>query len=244
MLAFGVLGVLDDLKGLRDTAGVGWLARSKFPWQWVVGGALALFVYLGGAAGSLWLPWASQRLDLGLAFIPLGALLLVGWVNATNLADGLDGLAGGMSAMVLGALAALALMQGHAAVAWWTAAVAGGTLAFLWYNVNPARVFMGDVGAEGLGAAMAMVALVTGHALLLVIAGLVFVAVALSVLIQVSWFKYTRRRYGEGRRVFRMTPLHHHFEQLGWAEVQITQRFWLVTAVAIVLAFALWGTTG
>jgi len=116
-------------------------------------------------------------------------------------------------------------------------------LAFLWFNVHPARMFMGDVGSEALGAGLVAVAILSGYWWLLPLVGLVFLAVTVSVMLQVSWFKYTRRRYGEGRRLLRMAPLHHHFEMLGWSEVQVTLRFWIAGAISALLALlvvALW----
>jgi len=241
MLSFGLLGAYDDLKGLRDVQGVGWLARFKFPWQWLLALLLATGMVLLGAIRPIWLPFGGRAIELGIGFVPVGAFLIVGWVNAVNLTDGLDGLAGGIAAMSMATLAWLALGDGQQAVAYWCMALLGALLAFLWHNVHPARVIMGDIGAEALGAGLASVALVTGNLIPLLVAGIVFVSEALSVMVQVGWFKYTRRRYGEGRRILRMAPLHHHFEQLGGDEVLITQRFWIVTAVASLVALALKG---
>jgi phospho-N-acetylmuramoyl-pentapeptide-transferase len=239
--AYGALGAFDDWQGLRDRQGGGWLARNKMPWQWGIGLALAAGIYLAGDAAPWRIPLSEGSVDLGWWFIPIGAVLLVGFANAVNLTDGLDGLAGGTSAIVLGVFGALAIGQGESGLALWTFGLLGGVLAFLWHNVHPARLFMGDVGCEALGGALAALALLTGHALLLVLAGIICVAEALSVMIQVSYFKYTRIRFGEGRRVFRMTPLHHHFELLGWHEVQVTQRFWLITGAAALLSLAVAG---
>ena len=172
-------------------------------------------------------------------FVPVAAFMLVATSNAVNLTDGLDGLAAGTSAFGYAAYAALAFASGHRGLSIFCLGLVGALLAFIWYNGHPARVFMGDTGSQALGAGLATVALVTGHWLLLPIIGVVFAAVALSVIAQVFFFKYTRRRYGGGRRLFRMAPLHHHFEQLGWPEVQITQRFWIVSAVASAVGVAL-----
>jgi phospho-N-acetylmuramoyl-pentapeptide-transferase len=120
-------------------------------------------------------------------------------------------------------------------------AVVGALGAFLWYNVHPAQIFMGDVGSEALGAGLAAVAVLSGHWLLLPLVGLVFVAEAASVMIQVGYFKLTKRRYGEGRRILRMAPLHHHFELGGWSEVQVTLRFWVVAALAGLVSLAVAG---
>ena len=242
--AFGALGAFDDWQGLADRQGVGWLARNKMPWQWAIGLALAIAIYLAGDAAPWRIPFWEGQLDLGWWFIPIAAVILVGFANAVNLTDGLDGLAGGTSVIVLGVFGALAQAQGALGLGLWTGAVLGGVLAFLWHNVHPARLFMGDLGSEALGGALAALALVTGHAILLLLAGIIYVAEALSVMIQVSYFKYTRIRFGEGRRVFRMTPLHHHFELLGWHEVQVTLRFWLITGAAALLSLAVAGGIG
>jgi len=241
VVAYAGLGAFDDLKGLKDVAGVGWLARAKFPWQWAVALALTGAMYMTGSASPLWLPFTDRTLDPGIWFVPVGAFLIVGWINAANLTDGLDGLAGGAGAIVMVCLAVLAVSDGRSELGYWAMAFAGGLLAFLWHNAHPARVIMGDVGAEALGAGLAAVALVTGHMVLLLVAGVTMLSEALSVMIQVGYFKYTRRRFGEGRRVFRMAPLHHHFEALGGDEVQITLRFWIATVIAGLLALALKG---
>lgn len=240
-VTFAILGTFDDLKGIKDIEGVGWLARIKFPWQWILGLLLAGGMYLSGASRPFWLPFAGQALDLGPWFIPVGAFLIVGWVNAANLTDGLDGLAAGTAAIVAACLAALLAGSGQGALSYWSMILAGGLLAFLWHNAHPAQVFMGDVGAEALGAALAMVALASGQMILLLLAGVPLLSEAVSVMLQVAYFKYTRKKYGEGRRIFRMAPLHHHFEQLGHDEVQITLRFWIATAITSLLALALGG---
>lgn len=236
---FGALGAFDDMQGLKDRQGVGWLARAKFPWQWGVALALAVGIYWAGDAAPVYVPIWGQSVALGGWFIPIAAVLFVGMANAVNFTDGLDGLAGGVVAMVLGVLAVLAFDAQASGLAYWALGLLGGVLALLWHNVHPARLFMGDVGSQALGGALAAVALLTGHALLLLLASIVCVGEVLSVMMQVSYFKYTRRRYGQGRRIFRMTPLHHHFEMVGWHEVQVVQRFWLVTAGAALLALAL-----
>jgi len=148
---------------------------------------------------------------------------------------------GASGAFVVVCLAVVGAQDDAGGLTYWCMSLAGGLLAFLWHNAHPARVFMGDVGAEALGAALAAVALVSGHALLLLVSGIAMVSEAVSDIVQVGYFKYTRRRYGEGRRVFRMAPLHHHFEALGMDEVQVTTRFWIATAVASFLAVAVRG---
>ena len=239
MLAFGLLGAFDDLRGLRDTQGVGWLARNKFPWQWAIGGALALVMYLARGSHPMVIPLTGVVWEMGWLFIPITAGLLVSFTNAVNLIDGLDGLAGGTVAIACVAFGVIAALAGQTSMALFAFLIVGALGAFLWFNVHPARMFMGDTGSQALGAGLTTVAVLSGYWVLLPVIGVLFVAVALSDVLQVGWFKYTRRKYGEGRRLFRMAPLHHHFEQKGWPEVQITLRFWLVAALAAMIGLIL-----
>lgn len=240
MLAFGALGAFDDLQNLRDRQGVGWLARSKFPWQWGVALLVALISFAAQPRPFLEVPLSGKVLPIGWWFVPLTMGTLVAFANAANLTDGLDGLAGGTMALAFGAYGLLlGVTGGDAGLVLFCCGMVGVLLAFLWYNVHPARVFMGDTGSQALGAGLAAVAMLSGHWLLLPIVGAVFVVETLSVMLQVGYFKYTRRRYGEGRRIFRMAPLHHHFEQLGMSEVQVTIRLWLVGAVAAAIGVGL-----
>ena len=177
-------------------------------------------------------------------FVLLTYLVIVGSSNAVNLTDGLDGLAIMPVVMVGSALGVFAYVTGNAVfskyllmpfipgtgeVLIFCAAMAGAGLAFLWFNAHPAQVFMGDVGALALGGALGTIAVIVRQEIVLAIMGGIFVASALSVMLQVTWFKYTKRRYGEGRRLFRMAPLHHHFEKTGWSETQVVVRFWIIT---------------
>ena len=182
---------------------------------------------------------------LGVAgFVILSYLVIVGASNAVNLTDGLDGLAIMPVIMVGSALGVFAYVTGSisfsryllfthipgtAELLIFCAAMAGAGLAFLWFNAHPAQVFMGDVGALALGGALGTIAVITRQEIVLAIMGGIFVVEALSVMLQVSWFKYTKRRYGEGRRLLKMAPLHHHFEKSGWAETQVVVRFWIIT---------------
>jgi phospho-N-acetylmuramoyl-pentapeptide-transferase len=186
-------------------------------------------------------------------FIVLTYLVIVGASNAVNLTDGADGLAIMPVVMVGSALGIFAYVVGNAVFARYLffphipgagellifcSAMAGAGLAFLWFNVHPAQVFMGDVGALALGAALGTIAVITRQELVLFIMGGIFVVEALSVMLQVLWFKYTRRRYGEGRRIFRMAPLHHHFEKSGWKETQVVVRFWIVTMLLCLIGLS------
>ncbi len=186
-------------------------------------------------------------------FISLSWFVIVGASNAVNFTDGLDGLAIMPVVMVGSALGIFAYIVGRADYSRYLlfphipgagellvfcAAMAGAGLAFLWFNANPAQVFMGDVGALSLGGALGTVAVITRQEIVLGIMGGIFVVEALSVMLQVGWFKYTKRRYGEGRRIFLMAPLHHHFEKKGWPETQVVVRFWIVTMLLCLIGLA------
>jgi phospho-N-acetylmuramoyl-pentapeptide-transferase len=179
-----------------------------------------------------------------LGFVVLTAIVIVGSSNAVNLTDGLDGLAIMPVVMVGSALGVFAYVTGNSVFAKYLflphipgsgellifcAAMAGAGLAFLWFNTYPAQVFMGDVGALALGAALGTIAIIVRQEVVLAIMGGIFVVEALSVIVQVSYFKLTKRRYGEGRRILKMAPLHHHFEKSGWKETQVVVRFWIIT---------------
>jgi phospho-N-acetylmuramoyl-pentapeptide-transferase len=237
-IVFGLLGVVDDLRGLRDPTGVGWPARAKFPWQLALGLVGAGVLYLAGAPRSVAVPFLGYSVGVGLGYLPVAALAIVGTANAVNLNDGLDGLAGGTTALAFAAygLIALSVPAADLPLALLCAVFVGALLAFLWYNVHPARVIMGDTGALALGAGLAAVALLTEHWLLLPLIGAIFVAEALSVILQVGYFKATG-----GRRILRMAPLHCHFELLGWPEWRIVWRSWVAAAVLAGLGVLLAG---
>jgi phospho-N-acetylmuramoyl-pentapeptide-transferase len=186
-------------------------------------------------------------------FIALSWFVIVGASNAVNFTDGLDGLAIMPVVLVGSALGIFAYVTGNAVYSKYLlfphipgsgellifcGAMAGAGLAFLWFNANPAQVFMGDVGALALGGALGTIAVITRQEIVLAIMGGIFVAEALSVIVQVGWFKYTRRRYGEGRRLLLMAPLHHHFEKKGWGETQVVVRFWIVTMLLCLVGLA------
>jgi len=237
MVAFGLLGAYDDWCGVHDRSGVGMLARFKFLWQLLIGLAAALSLRYVLDLGGMAVPTFPQEFDIGGWYLPIAAFLVIGAANAVNLADGLDSLAGGTSAIAYIAFGVIAYLQGQMYLVTFCFTVAGALLAFLWYNAYPADLFMGDIGSMALGATLATVALMTEQWLLLAGVGIVFVVEALSDVLQVGYFKWTG-----GKRLFKMAPLHHHFELLGWSEVQITQRFWLVAILAAMLgiALALW----
>jgi len=237
MVAYGLLGIYDDWCGIHDRQGVGMLARLKFPWQVFIGLLAALGLRFILDLGGMAVPTFPQEFDIGGWYVLVATFLIVGTANAVNLTDGLDGLAGGTSAIAYIAYGVIAYLQNQIYLATFCFTMVGAILAFLWYNAYPAELFMGDVGSMALGATLATVALMTEQWLLLAVVGIVFVAEALSDILQVGYFKLTH-----GKRLFKMAPLHHHFELLGWSEVQITQRFWLIAILAAMvgIALALW----
>jgi phospho-N-acetylmuramoyl-pentapeptide-transferase len=186
-------------------------------------------------------------------FIILSYLVIVGSSNAVNLTDGLDGLAIMPVVMVGSAFGVFAYVTGSSVYSRYLlfpyipgagellvfcAAMAGAGLAFLWFNTHPAQVFMGDVGALALGGALGTIAVITRQEIVLAVMGGIFVVEALSVMAQVTWFKYTKKKYGEGRRVLKMAPLHHHFEKSGWTETQVVVRFWIITMLLCLVGLA------
>jgi phospho-N-acetylmuramoyl-pentapeptide-transferase len=186
-------------------------------------------------------------------FIVLTYLVIVGSSNAVNLTDGLDGLVIMPVVLVGSALGIFAYVMGSAVYSKYLlfphipgagellifcSAMAGAGLAFLWFNAHPAQVFMGDVGALALGGALGTIAVIVRQEIVLFIMGGIFVAETVSVMLQVTWFKYTKKRYGEGRRLFRMAPLHHHFELSGWKETQVVVRFWVITMMLVLIGLS------
>jgi phospho-N-acetylmuramoyl-pentapeptide-transferase len=195
---------------------------------------VAAGLYWGLDLHSVAIPFFAVKFDISLWYLPVAMFIIVGTSNAVNLADGLDGLAGGTAAIAFAAYGVIAFLQGQVYLVTFCFTVVGATLAFLWYNAYPAQLFMGDTGSLALGATLAVVALMTGQWLLLPVVGIVFVAETLSDILQVGYFKLTH-----GKRIFKMAPLHHHFELLGWSEVQIVQRFWLAAMLAAMIGIAL-----
>jgi phospho-N-acetylmuramoyl-pentapeptide-transferase len=257
-LGMGAIGWVDDYRKVVHRNPKGLSASAKMYWQSLI--ALVVGTYLWRHASlpahtELIVPFFKHLVFplSGFSFIVLVYLVVVGSSNAVNLTDGLDGLAIMPTVMVASALAIFAYVAGHAEfsrylgepsipgageLAVFCAAIAGAGLAFLWFNAYPAEVFMGDVGALALGAALGVVSVIVRQELVLFIMGGVFVVEAVSVLLQVSYFKYTRKKYGEGKRILLMAPLHHHFEQKGWKETQVVVRFWIITMLLVLLGLA------
>ncbi len=240
MGAYGLLGALDDLAGVRGVRrGEGFTARFKMQIEMVFTLFVALVIYYGLDIHSIAIPGIAEKIDMGLFYIPIAMFIMIGSANASNLTDGLDGLAGIIMASAFAAYGVIAQLQGQIYLVRFCFTVVGASFAFLWYNAHPAELFMGDTGSLALGATLGVVALLSGQWLILPVILLVPVAETISVIIQVAYFKYTKWKHGEGRRVFKMAPLHHHFELLGWSETQVVQRLWLVGLLAAMAGVAL-----
>jgi len=221
------------LTGVRRVQ-TGMLAKYKFLWQTLFAALTAIALYYGLDLHSVAVPGVVEKIDIGLWYVPIAMFWIVGFSNAVNLTDGLDALAGYLLATAFVAYGVIAFLQGQIWLVAFDFTVVGAILAFLWYNAYPAELFMGDTGSLALGATLGVVALMTGQWLLLPIIGFAFVAETLSVILQVAYFKLTG-----GKRLFKMSPLHHHFELLGWSETQVAQRFWLVGILMAMLGIAL-----
>jgi phospho-N-acetylmuramoyl-pentapeptide-transferase len=237
---YTLLGARDDWLGLTGVArGEGMRGRSLFFWQTLLALLAALALFFGLEVRSLAVPAVPFLFDLGYLFIPVAMFVIVGGSNAINLTDGLDGLAGLLTATAFAAYGVIALLQGQVFLVRFCFTLVGALFAFLWFNAHPAELFMGGSGSYSLGATLAVVALMTGQWILLPLIIIMPVSVALSVIIQVAYFKLTRRLTGQGKRVFKMAPLHLHFVLLGWSETQVVQRFWLVGLLAAMVGVGL-----
>jgi phospho-N-acetylmuramoyl-pentapeptide-transferase len=250
-LLFGLVGFWDDYLKLMRKQSKGLSARAKYGWQSLFGLAIAIFLYATAQTSTettLIVPFFKDIvIPMGLGYILLTYLVIVGTSNAVNLTDGLDGLAIMPTVMVAAALAVFAYVAGHLYFAGYLGiphvagvgslvvicgAIVGAGLGFLWFNTYPAQIFMGDVGALGLGAALGVIAVMVRQEIVLLIIGGVFVMETLSVVIQVLSYKLT------GKRVFRMAPLHHHFELKGWPEPRVIVRFWIITVILVLIGLA------
>jgi phospho-N-acetylmuramoyl-pentapeptide-transferase len=243
LVGFAALGAVDDWEGIARSRGrpigEGISPRAKFIGQLFLAGiaAAVISLYDGGFqfANQVTLPLIGISIPISpVLFIPLCIFLIIASSNAVNLTDGLDGLAGIITASAFAAYGVIAYIQGQFPLMQLCFILVGACFAFLWYNAHPAQMFMGDVGSLALGATLATVAIMTGQWLLLPVIAIVPIAETLSVILQVTYFKLTK-----GQRLFRMSPLHHHFELSGWSETQIVQRFWLVGVLAAMVGIAL-----
>lgn len=251
MLGFGLIGAVDDVAKLRKKRSMGLSARQKYLLQSLIGLLAAAFLYHSATLpqeSTLIVPFLKEvAIPLGGWYVVLAYFVIVGTSNAVNLTDGLDGLAIVPAVLVAGGLGVFAYASGHVRfasylgipslpgageLAVFCASLVGSGLGFLWFNAHPAQVFMGDVGALALGAALGVVAVMVRQELVLFIMGGLFVAETLSVMVQVVSYRW------RGKRVFRMAPLHHHFELAGWPETRVCIRFWIVTGVLVLIGLA------
>jgi phospho-N-acetylmuramoyl-pentapeptide-transferase len=235
LVGYAALGALDDWEGIRGKRrGEGMRARTKFLAQVVLAlGTAAVLKYMLDVP-EMRLPGVEGNLELGWWYIPIAAFIIVSESNAINFTDGLDGLAGLISATAFAAFGGIALIQNQPYLARFCFTVVGALFGFLWFNVHPAELFMGDTGSLSLGATLAVVALMTGQWPLLLVIAVIPLCEALSVVIQVIYFKLTK-----GKRFFKMAPIHLHFELLGWSETQVVQRFWLIGLLAAMVGIGL-----
>jgi phospho-N-acetylmuramoyl-pentapeptide-transferase len=265
MVGLGLVGFVDDMIKLRRQRSLGLRARAKFAGQLVVAVVFAVLALmfrndLGRTPASTHVSYVRDITSFGIGavgFVVLAYIIISATSNAVNLTDGLDGLAAGAAAMVFGAFTLIVFIQARhlcgpdggphgcyevrdsrdlAIVA---AAAMSACFGFLWWNASPAQIFMGDTGSMALGGLMAGLAILSRTELLLVVLGGLFAVVALSGIIQASWFKFTRWRFGTGRRAFKMSPIHHHFEMSGWDEVTIIVRFWIIAGLAVAFGVGL-----
>lgn len=228
LVAVGVLGFIDDYVNI--VYGFGVRGRHKLMWQLVVAVVAALYIQRHFAITGVFVPLVGE-VEIGApVFVALAIFAIISTSNGVNLIDGLDGLSGGTLVFAFLSFAFIAAARGFPWLVVICAGTVGALLAFLWFNAHPAEVIMGDVGSLALGAMLATVALTTGFILLLPVAGVLYVVENLSVIIQVGSFKL------RGKRVFRMAPIHHHFELIGWPEQKVTIRFWLIGALAGIVA--------
>jgi phospho-N-acetylmuramoyl-pentapeptide-transferase len=237
-----ILGAVDDWQGIKGIRGrgEGMSARMKSGFQLLFATILALILYFGPPHWDfVGVPGFPDYFQIGPWIMPATVLIIVGMSNAVNLTDGLDSLAGSLASLAFACYGLIAYLQEQEPLMIFCFTIVGSLLAFLWYNAHPAQMFMGDTGSLALGATLGYVAVMTGQWLLLPVVGFVFVAEATSVIMQVSYFKWTKRVYGEGRRIFKMSPLHYHFELLGWSEMQVKERFWIAGVLCGMLGVAL-----
>ena len=234
LIAVGLLGMIDDLVNVRY--GFGIRGRHKLIWQFCVAVVAAVYIQRHFAVTGVFFPLVGEIEVGAVVFVVVAVFVIMATSNGVNLTDGMDGLGGGTCVFAFLSVAFIAAARGYPWLVVYCAAMVGALLAFLWFNVHPAEVFMGDTGSLAFGATLAIVALTTGFVLLLPVIGVIFVAETLSVILQVGSFKL------RGKRVFRMSPLHNHFELIGWPEEKVTIRFWLIGALAgiaaAILAFA------
>jgi phospho-N-acetylmuramoyl-pentapeptide-transferase len=235
MVAFGALGAIDDWEGIRGKRrGDGMRIRTKFLAQVALALGTAFVLKYLLDVPDMFLPGYRREIELGWWYVPVAAFIIVSESNAVNFTDGLDGLAGLISATAFAAFGGIALIGGQVYLAQFCFILVGALFGFLWFNVHPAELIMGDTGSMALGSTLAVVALMTGQWPLLLVIAIIPLSEALSVSIQIAYFRLTK-----GKRFFKMAPIHLHFELLGWSETQIVQRFWLIGLLAAMIGVGL-----
>ncbi|MDD3716154.1 MAG: phospho-N-acetylmuramoyl-pentapeptide-transferase [Candidatus Marinimicrobia bacterium] len=253
-----IIGYIDDYLKVVKKMKRGLVARYKLLGQIIIGLIVALFMYLYPSDPALITAtsvpfFKNVFLNFGIFYTPFVILYITGFSNAVNLTDGLDGLASGLMALAAFSLLGISYISGRVDFSQYLgimylpttgeltvflSAMLGGLVGFLWFNSRPAEVFMGDTGSLAYGAALGTVAILLKKEIVFLMIGFVFVLEALSVVLQVGWFRHTKRRFGEGRRLFRMAPLHHHFEELGWPESKVVIRFWILGIFCALMSLA------
>jgi phospho-N-acetylmuramoyl-pentapeptide-transferase len=235
MVSYAILGAVDDWEGIRGRRkGEGMRARTKFLYQVLLAIGTAYVLKYMMDVPDLYFPGLFFEIELGWWYVPIAAFIIVAESNAVNFTDGLDGLAGLIAATAIAAFGGIALMQEQVYLARFCFTLVGALFGFLWFNVHPAELFMGDTGSQSLGAVIAVVALMTGQWPMLLVIGIIPLSEMLSVVIQIGYFKLTK-----GKRFFKMAPIHLHFELLGWSETQVVQRFWLIALMAALVGIGL-----
>jgi len=258
ILGFGLIGLIDDYSKIKNKKSDGLKASQKYLLQSIIGFGVALYLLMNANSPEqtdLLIPFFKNlSFSIGaIGFLILSYIVIVGSSNAVNLTDGLDGLAIMPSVMVISALGVFAYLSGNSIFSSYLdipyivgvgeltifcAAIAGAGLGFLWFNAYPAEVFMGDLGSLSIGAAMGTLAVIVRQEIVLFIMAGLFVVETISVALQVSYFRYTKKKYGEGRRIFLMAPLHHHYEKKGWKETQVVVRFWIISMMLVLIGLA------
>jgi phospho-N-acetylmuramoyl-pentapeptide-transferase len=235
MIAFAIMGAIDDWEGIRGPRkGEGMRSRTKFLIQVALALATAYALKYLLQVPDLYLPGYPITINLGFWYIPIAAFIIVSMSNAVNFTDGLDGLAGLIAATAFVAYGGIALVQGQTYVARFCFIMVGALFGYLWFNVHPAMLIMGDTGSQALGATLTVIALMTGQWGVLPVIAIIPVSEMVSVVIQIAYFRATK-----GRRFFKMAPIHLHFELLGWSETQVVQRFWLIGLLAAMVGVGL-----
>ncbi|WCR53324.1 MAG: Phospho-N-acetylmuramoyl-pentapeptide-transferase [Wolbachia endosymbiont of Ctenocephalides orientis wCori] len=237
-ISFALLGFIDDYLKLKANNHFGLNAKIKILIQFIIT-LISVFMLKGYYVENFGKTYLFKEIiiNFGYFYIPFAAFVIVGSSNAVNITDGLDGLAATQMITSLSALGLIAyITEANINIILFCASFIGAILSFLWFNKHPAKIFMGDVGSLSIGSALGLISILIKREMLLALIGVIFVIETLSVIIQVSYFKYTKFKYGKGERIFLMSPIHHHFEKKGWSENTIVMRFWIISIISSVSA--------